>query len=68
MKALITALALLSFVGASAVPTVAHAADTMTHHQTTKKATHSKKKHTAKKSMKHKTAKKSTHKKKTPAG
>jgi hypothetical protein len=52
MKALVSALALLSFVGAATVPAVAFAQDATT--KTTKKA----KKHTA-----HKTAKKSTKKK-----
>jgi hypothetical protein len=52
MKALVSALALLSFVGAATVPAVAFAQDATS--KTTKKA----KKHTA-----HKTAKKSSKKK-----
>ncbi|GGF34322.1 hypothetical protein GCM10011611_45670 [Aliidongia dinghuensis] len=51
MKALVSALALLSFVGAATVPAVAFAQDATT---TTKPAKKAAKKHTA-----HKTAKKS---------
>jgi DNA end-binding protein Ku len=62
MKALISAFALLAFVGASTVPVVAHAQNTSTNAPTTtapaKKAPA--KKSTAKKSTKKKSAKKTS--------